>query len=301
MQQINTQTRTHTPLADTVDTLKALLRLTKPGVTALLTFTAITTAWAASGPWVSLGRLAWLALSGALMAGGAAAINQYLERDLDAQMPRTARRVLPSGEGAVTPLAALLWGLLLCVWGLVVALAFLPAQATFFIVLGLIVYVPIYTLLLKRLTSMNIVLGGLAGCCPVLAGWATVRADWPIIPFALAALIFFWTPAHFWAYALVHRQSYRKAGFPMLPVEAGFSGTLPLIIGHAALMVAASVLALRGLALWVALAMGLGFLAQCVDLWRSPSSKKAYRLYKVSNYYLVTVFFVMTLGAALGV
>ena len=299
MQQVEsipaiTQTRVDFPA-----TLKALFSLTKPGVTMLLVFTAVTTAWAAAGQWASLDTLLFLALSGGLMAGGSAALNQYIERDLDAQMPRTARRVLPDGRLG-SPWVALVWGVALCSTGLAISLLTLPLQATFFIVLGLIVYVPIYTLVLKRNTSMNVVIGGFAGCCPVLAGWAAVRADWPIAPFALAALVFFWTPAHFWAYALVHRESYRTAGFPMLPVESGYGGTVPHIFAHGVMMVIASVLALSGVALWVALALGIGFLVQSIDLWRKPENKKAYRLYKVSNYYLVTVFFVLTLGAVLG-
>jgi len=283
-----------------VGELKALLSLTKPGVTALLVFTAVTTAWAASGPWVSAERLLTLALSGGLMAGGAATLNQYLERHLDARMPRTGRRALPSGRLS-SPWIALWWGILLCAASLFVSFHSLPPTATFFILLGLVVYVPLYTLILKQTTPMNVVIGGFAGCCPVLAGWAAVRADWPLTPFALAALIFFWTPAHFWAYALVHREGYRQAGIPMLPVQAGYRGATPYIFAHSMMMVAASALALHGLALIVALVWGLGFLAQSMDLWRNPHPRKAYRLYRVSNYYLLTVFFSMTVGAVLGI
>jgi len=277
----------------------ALVSLTKPLVTALLVFTAVCTAWAASGPWVSARLLLTVAFCGGLVSSGGAAVNQYLECDLDARMTRTARRAIPSGR--ISPLVALVWGLGLTVAGVLLSNALLPEQATFFIVLGWLIYVPLYTLVLKRHTSMNVVIGGVAGCCPVLAGWAAARADWPVIPFALAMTVFFWTPAHFWAYSLVHRESYRSAGFPMLSVEQDYAGTAQHILAHAGMMVLASAFAFQGLALWVALALGLLFVGMSVFLWRRPSSRIAYRLYKVSNYYLVAVFLALVLGAALGV
>jgi protoheme IX farnesyltransferase len=272
--------------------LRDLIALGKPGVTALLVFTAVTTAWAASGPWRSLTPLVLLALAGGLTAAGCGALNQYLERDLDARMPRTARRPLPSGR-VPAPGLALAWGLLLCAVGVTLAALTLPPEATTCIVLGALIYLPLYTILLKRHTVWAVVIGGAAGSCPVLAGWAAVRADWPITPFALAALVFFWTPAHFWAYAMVHKESYGRAGFPMLPNQIGLDATPPYILAHAVPTVLASMLALAGLAAVIAGLSGAALLALGVILWRRPTARWAWRFYKASNYYLVLVFLAM--------
>lgn len=275
--------------------LRALLALCKPGVTALLVFTAVTTAWAASGPWLAWDRLLALALAGGLTSAGAAALNQYLERDLDARMPRTARRPLPSGALA-TPELALAWGALLCVAGVSIGMLTLPPEATMFIVLGALIYLPLYTVLLKRQTVWAVVIGGAAGSCPVLAGWAAARADWPIAPFALAALVFFWTPAHFWAYAMVHKEGYSRAGFPMLPCQVGLAATPPYILAHTLPTVIAGALVFAGAGALLAGAAGAALLALSLVLWRRPEPRWAWRFYKASNYYLVLVFLALTLG-----
>ena len=269
--------------------LRDLISLSKPGVTGLLVFTALMTTWVASGPWVQPSQLAILVLAGGLTAGGAGAINQYLERELDARMPRTAHRPLPAGRLAV-PETALVWGLFLCVAGLAVAAVTLPIEATAFFLLGLVIYIPIYTWLLKPRTHWAVVIGGAAGSCPVLAGWATARGDWPLLPLALAALVFFWTPAHFWAYAIVHKEAYKRAGLPMLPNVVGVGATPPYILAHAVLAVVAGGLALSGWAAVIAGLSGLAFLLSCIALWREPTAHRAWRVYKFSNYYLLFVF-----------
>lgn len=275
--------------------LRDLMALAKPGVTALLVFTAAATAWAASGPWLSPSRLLQLILAGGLAAAGGGALNQYLERDLDARMPRTARRPLPAGRIAA-PQLALAWGLLLAMAGVALAALTLPPEATTFIILGLVIYIPLYTLLLKRHTVWAVVIGGAAGSCPVLAGWAAVRADWPVTPFALAALVFFWTPAHFWAYAMVHAEGYRRAGFAMLPNLVGLNATPRFILAHAVPTVLASLLAVSGPARLVAGGLGLALLALGLVLWRAPTPRWAWRFYKASNYYLVLVFLALVIG-----
>lgn len=279
--------------------LRDLVSLTKPGVTGLLVFTALATAWVASGPWASPTRLGLLGLVGSLTAGGAAAINHYLDQDLDARMPRTARRPLPAGRLPV-PEVAVAWGLLLIAAGLAVAIMTLPLEATVFTLLGLVVYIPLYTCLLKRRTVWNVVIGGAAGCCPVLAGWAVARADWPLTPLALAAVVFFWTPAHFWAYAMVHQADYERAGLPMLPNVVGPEATAPYILVHALIAVLASLVATSGLAALITGLSGALFLMSCLALQRDPTARRAWRVYKVSNYYLVLVFLGLVLGAVVG-
>lgn len=277
------------------DQLKQLIRLTKPGVTLLLVFTAVTTAVAASGPWLDPIRLILLAVTGGLAAGGAGAINHYLERDLDKMMPRTAGRPLPAGTLS-QPRMALLWGIALTASGLLISLMTLPLETTIFTALGVVVYVPIYTMFLKRRSVLNVVIGGAAGAFPVLAGWSIARMDWPIMPIALALVVFFWTPAHFWAFAIRHASDYAQGGFPMLPNVLGVRRTLPVLFIHAFFAVFASLVALKGLALLMATVSGAVFLACCLLLWLRPSPTLAYRVYKASNYYLMLVFLGLLIG-----
>ena len=269
--------------------LKTLLKLTKPGVTLLLVFTAVSTAVAASGPWFDPVRLLFLAISGGLAAGGAGAINHYLERDLDRQMPRTAGRPLPAGQ-LQDPRLALFWGVSLAGLGLWISNLTLPPETTLFTALGIVVYIPIYTLLLKRRTALNVVIGGAAGAFPVLAGWSVFRMDWPLLPIALALVVFFWTPAHFWAFAIRHKADYGRAGFPMLPNLIGSRRTVPFIFIHAFFAVAASMIALTGIPLALAAISGAMFIGMCVYLWLRPTESRAYLVYKASNYYLMLVF-----------
>lgn len=287
-------TTTHSK-SGALDTLRVLVRLTKPGVTLLLVFTAVTTAVAASGPWFSPWQLLLLALSGGLAAGGAGAINHYLEKDLDRQMPRTAARPLPAGQLA-DPRLALYWGIALAGAGLLLSTLTLPMETTLFTALGIVIYVPVYTLLLKRRTALNVVIGGAAGACPVLAGWTAARVDWPLLPLALALVVFFWTPAHFWAFAIRHEADYGQAGFPMLPNRIGMHRTAPYILLHAFFAVLASVIALRGTPLLLAAGSGLLFLGLCLALCIRPSKRMAYGVYKASNYYLMLVFLGLLLG-----
>ena len=272
-----------------IPALRTLLKLTKPGVTLLLVFTAVATAVAAGGPWVDPLKLFLLALSGGLAAGGAGAVNHYLERDLDGRMPRTAGRPLPAGELA-EPGIALAWGAGLAALGLWISHLYLPPETTLFTLLGIVVYVPVYTMLLKRRTPLNVVIGGAAGVFPVLAGWAVFRVDWPLLPVALALVVFFWTPAHFWAFAIRHQADYGQADFPMLPNILGRRRTAPFIFVHALAAVAASLVAFTGLPWLLAAVSGTFFLGMCVFLWLKPTEKRAYLLYKASNYYLMVVF-----------
>jgi protoheme IX farnesyltransferase len=269
--------------------LRKLLALTKPGVTGLLVFTSMATALAGGGQALPFLRLMLLGAAGALAAGGASALNHYFEREIDAQMPRTAGRPLPSGL-LVPPVVALAWGLALCLGGLLLAAFTLPIASTVFIGLGIVIYVPLYTLLLKRRSVLNIVIGGAAGSCAVLAGWAAADVGWSLLPAALAATVFFWTPAHFWAFAILHDVEYRLAGFPMLPSVVGKERAAPYIFGHASLAVAASLLALRGLPLGLVAVAGAVLLVVCLRLWRLPSVGRARSVYMVSNYYLITAF-----------
>jgi protoheme IX farnesyltransferase len=245
---------TATPL----DTLRAYVALTKPRIIELLLVTTIPTMVLAQrglpSPWLVVA----VVLGGTFAAGGANAINQYVDRDIDDLMRRTRRRPLP--RGAVTPSAALRFGIALSVlsfvwmWATVNLLsALLAASAIGF-------YVFVYTLWLKRSTPQNIVIGGAAGCVPVLVAWAAVTGTVGVPAIVLFAIVFYWTPPHFWALALRYKGDYATARVPMMPVVRGEAETARQIVLYSLLLVAVSLL------LFPAAGMGLIYLATAIVL-----------------------------------
>jgi protoheme IX farnesyltransferase len=232
-------------------------------------------------------------LGGTLAAGGANAINMVIDRDIDAVMRRTANR--PLVTGAVTPRAALLFALALEVvafgelWGAVNLLAAaLAVSATAF-------YVVVYTIWLKRTSRQNIVIGGAAGAVPVLVGWAAVRGSLGLAPLVLFALIFVWTPPHFWALAIRYRDDYRSVHVPMLPAVASFERTARQILAYTVAVWGVSLLfgwtAAMGPLYWfAAMVLGLAFTVMAVDLWRHQGEVGAMRLFHWSITYLTLLF-----------
>ncbi len=231
-------------------TLRAYLALTKPRIIELLLVTALPTMVLAAGRLPAPRPLLGVLLGGGLAAGGANALNCYLDRDVDRLMRRTARRPLPSG--AVSDRSALVFGVALAVAANVVLLATTPLLAVVLTDVGIAGYVLGYTLVLKRRTAQNIVWGGAAGCVPVLVGWAAVTGSLSWTPALLFLVVFFWTPPHFWALALRFRDDYAAAGVPMLPVVAPAPQVTRQIIGYSWATV------LTSLALWPV--AGLGWL-----------------------------------------
>jgi protoheme IX farnesyltransferase len=269
-------------------TTRTMAELLKLRVAALLTFVAITTAFVAANGAPALNTLIWLTVAGLLSAGGSATLNHYFDRDIDAIMPRTRNRPIPSGR--VAPGVALALGLSLTFLSLPVALMVNPLLALF-VALGAIFYIPIYTLILKRRTWLNIVVGGAAGSFASLAGWAAIQGQVTSVAWLIAALLFFWTPPHFWAFALVHADAYRKANVPMLPVIVGEAPTIRWIFWHALLLVALSVglgwVAGLGFIYWLAALVGDGALLKAAwRLRRTPSMQHAWQMYKTSSMYL---------------
>src|SRR5215831_3299704 len=197
------------------------LELTKPKVQSLLLLTTVTTMLVAGDP--SVGLIALTCLGGYLSAGGAGAVNHWFDRDIDAQMARTANRPVPSGR--VAPLAALSFGCALA------ALSFLQLSLTVNLLAaglsfaGFLGYVFVYTIGLKRRTPQNIVIGGAAGAVPPLVGWAAVRGSVGGMAVLAFFIVFFWTPPHFWALSLLMKEEYEKVGVPMLPVVRGEAET----------------------------------------------------------------------------
>jgi protoheme IX farnesyltransferase len=271
----------------------AYVRLTKPRVVELLLVTTVPAMVLAHGGMPSIPLIGAVLLGGALAAGGANTINCYIDRERDAEMRRTARRPLPTGE--VTPLQALRFGVVLeavaFVWLWTTAnllAASLALAATVF-------YVFVYSIWLKPRTAQNIVIGGAAGAVPVLVGWAAVTRDLASPAWVLFAIIFVWTPPHFWALAMRYRDDYAAAGVPMLPVVAGDDATTRQILVYAVVVVGATLLLqpvadLGVLYLAVAVGLGAGFVWRAVRLRLDTSPGQAMQLFAFSNIYLALLF-----------
>jgi protoheme IX farnesyltransferase len=283
-------------------TLGQYLKLTKPVVVVLLVATTGGAMVVAQQGLPPFPLLALTLLGGAMTAGGSNAINSYIDRDIDACMERTARRPLPSG--AVAPRNALCFGLALCAGGvLVLALGanLLSAGLAF---VGIAYYVGIYTLLLKRRTPHNVVIGGAAGGIPPLVGWAAVTNGLSPLAGLLFLIIFAWTPPHTWALMLMLTKDYQRVGVPMMPVAHGEPATRRQIVGYSLLLVVVTLLPLfsrdAGPAyLIAALLLGGWFLYLAVGLWRSQSKPAARRLYVYSNAYLALLFLAMALDRSI--
>jgi len=292
------------PAAGWPGRIGAYVALTKPRIVELLLVTTVPAMVLAARGVPSLPVLAVTLVAGSLAAGGANALNSYVDRDIDQVMRRTRRRPLP--RQTVGPRAALAFGAALsaaAVVALALATNLLAAGLTLAAVLG---YVFGYTLLLKRRTSANIVWGGAAGCAPVLIGEAAVTGRLSWAGAALFLVVFFWTPPHFWALALRYREDYAAAGVPMLPVVAAPVVVTTRIVRYAWLTVAAS-LALWPLATgWVygaaAVALGAGFLVQAHRLHARVRAGRPVRpmaLFHLSNGYLALLFAAVALDTLL--
>ena len=268
--------------------------MTKPRVQSLLLFTTITTMYVAGDP--SPGLVALTCLGGALSAGGAGAINHALDRDIDATMKRTAGR--PVASGRVTPAAAIVFGSLLgCASFALLSLTVNPLAAVLSMS-GLLGYVLVYTLWLKRRTPQNIVIGGAAGAVPPLVAWAAVTGELSGTPLYLFAIVFFWTPPHFWSLSLLMKDEYARAGVPMLPVVRGEAETRRQILLYTVLLYAVTQLpfcagAFDGIYLACSITLGAIFIGGAVLLSRRPSRRTALRLYLFSLAYLALLFAAM--------
>ncbi len=265
--------------------------LTKPKVQSLLLLTTVASMEIAGDP--SLALIFATCLGGYLSAGGAGAVNPYWDRDLDARMSRTASRPVPSGR--VSPRAALVFGCVLGALSVVwLALAVNPLAAALS-ASGFLGYTLVYTMWLKRRTPQNIVIGGAAGAVPPLVGWAAVTGGLDGTALYLFAIVFFWTPPHFWALSLLMKDEYAKVGVPMLPVVVGESHTRRSILLYALLLYAVSQLPFCaggfGTTYLVAsLVLGAGFIGGAVRLVRRADRRAALSLYLFSLAYLALLF-----------
>ncbi len=274
--------------------------LTKPKVQSLLLLTTVTTMYVAGDP--SLGLVALTVLGGYLSAGGAGAVNHYYDRDIDAQMARTANRPVPAGR--VSPRAALAFGIALAVASFVLLSATVNVLAAILALLGFLGYVFVYTVWLKRSTPQNIVIGGAAGAVPPLVGWAAVTGGLDPTALYLFAIVFYWTPPHFWALSLLMKDEYARVGVPMMPVARGEVETRRQIVLYTVLLVVLTLLpflfGMFGL-LYAAAAIGLGgaFTVLSVRLQRRADRPAALRTYLFSLGYLAALFCAMVLDTQL--
>jgi protoheme IX farnesyltransferase len=241
-------------------------------------------------------------LGGTLAAGGAHAINQYLDRDIDARMRRTKAR--PVVTGRVSPNRALTFGIVLSVLAFAQLSLTVNLVAALLAIAGNLFYVFVYTIWLKRTSIQNIVIGGAAGAVPPLVGWAAVTGDIGLPALLFFAIIFFWTPAHFWALALVRQEDYRAAGIPMRPVVKGETDTRRAILAYALILALVTLLpfatqSLSWLYLVSAAVLGLVFVIRAIELNRRASIARAWNLFKFSNTYLALLYLAMVLDRLL--
>jgi protoheme IX farnesyltransferase len=246
------------------------------------------------GVWLMIATL----LGGTLAAGGANAINMYVDRDIDKLMHRTAKR--PLVTGVIAPRNALIFAVTLEVVAFFELWAWVNLLSAALAVSATLFYVFVYTLWLKRTSKQNIVIGGAAGAMPVLVGWAAVTNSLAWTPIVLFAVIFTWTPPHFWALAFKYKDDYEAANVPMMPVVATFRRTAIEILVYTLIMVGftlllAPVAHLGDLYLVAAALLGIGFVVMAVRLWRQATPKASMQLFSYSITYLTLLFIVMAL------
>jgi heme o synthase len=280
--------------------VKAYVGLTKPRIIELLLVTTVPAMVVAERGIPSLWLVVTTLVGGTLAAGSANTINSYLEQDLDELMERTSRRPLVNHR--VTPRNAQRFGVVLGVLSFVWLAAFTNLLAAALAVGAIFIYVFIYTIGLKRRSTQNIVIGGAAGCMPVLVGWAAVTGRVELPAIVLFLIVFYWTPPHFWALAIRYAEDYERAGVPMLPVVRGTEETARQILLYTIMMVAVSLVfgmvgAMGPIYLISAVLLGGIFLAYAVRLLRTSSEKVAMQLFRYSISYLGLLFAAMAVDS----
>jgi protoheme IX farnesyltransferase len=272
------------------------LMLTKPIVVALLLVTTFAGMVIGAQDWPPLNILFWTLLGGFMAAGGSGAINQYIDRYDDTKMQRTQKRPIPSGR--LTPAEGLAFGVAMTLTSFYLMVAFVNFLAALLSLAGIIYYVLIYSIFLKKTTVQNIVIGGGAGAIPPLVGWAAATGSLNVPSLFLFAVIFMWTPPHFWALALVRRKDYARAGVPMLPVVRGEKETRWQIFLYTLELVGLTLLLpLFGLGGSIYLIgaglLGLWLLYAAWKVWKQGGNKLAWKMYRYSSMYLAFIFIVL--------
>jgi len=278
-------------LADSRALLADYVALTKPKVQSLLLFTTVTTMYVAGTP--SPSRVLLTCAGGYLSAGGAGAVNHYWDRDIDARMARTATRPVPGGR--ISPRNALVFGLVLAALSVLLLATTVNPLAAGLSLCGFVGYVGVYTIWLKRRTPQNIVIGGAAGAVPPLVGWAATTGRVSGTALLLFAIVFYWTPPHFWALSILMKEEYAKVGVPMMPVVRGEAETRRQILIYSILLYAVTQLPFCAggfgvIYLGASMTLGIGFVYGAVRLYRRADRRAALTLYLFSLAYLALLF-----------
>ena len=283
------------------------IQVSKPRIVIVLLITAIASMLAATRfdntpgvAWdISLWKVGFLALAGALASMGSSALNHYYDRDIDKMMDRTAQRPIPSGR--LSAKNVLIYGLGLSILSVVIAWFTLNPVATGMIALGIFFYVVVYTVWLKRNNAWNIVIGGFAGSAASMAGWATATGSIDLLGFLVGWLVFMWTPPHFWCLAIKAKEEYASVRVPMLPVLIGNEKTANYIFTNTAILLPFSIaLYFFGMGLLytvVAAISGSIMLLYHYKLTKNPTPNFAWKAYKVTAPYLVIIFVAVSLDA----
>lgn len=286
--------------------LKIYLELSKMRIVILLCFTTATAMVVAAG--LTQGEIPRMELflptllGGAMAAAGSSAINQYVDRDLDAKMTRTSRRPIPSGR--INPINALLYGIGLIAWSVVILTVFVNFLSAVLAFIGAIYYVVLYTLILKRNTVVNILIGGGAGAFPVLVGWAAITGTIGYEAMILFAIVFYWTPPHSWALALLVNTDYARAEVPMMPVARGEQVTRLQMLFYSVQLTLITLLPslfgfLGGFYLITAAMLGAGLIYKSWQLLQDGTKALARSTYKYSTAYLAFLFLAMMIDVLL--
>lgn len=272
------------------------IALTKPGIMALLLFTTVGGMMVASSALPDFWLIVVTLIGGWMIAGGANAYNCVYDRDIDAIMPRTRKR--GTANGSISALNGFLFATSLTVGGFIVLGLGANWVAAFIGLAGNFYYSVIYTVILKRRTSQNIVIGGAAGAMPPLVGWAAVTGSIAAPAWILFAIIFYWTPPHFWSLALLKQGEYGRAGIPMLPNVSGEEETRKQIVMYTIMMVAVSLLLQPFGMGWIylvsAIVLGAGFLRLALQLLMDPSKARARKTFFYSIWYVAGIFLAMS-------
>lgn len=284
-------------------TLRDYVVITKPRIIELLLVTTVPTMIFAAGGFPELGIAIATLVGGAFAAAGANVLNCFIDSDIDALMPRTAHRATASG--VISKRNTLIYGLALSLVSIVILGAFTNAVASALAAGAILFYVGVYSLLLKRRTSQNIVWGGIAGCFPVLIGWSAVTGSLSWEPLALFMVVFFWTPPHYWPLAIKYREQYSVAQVPMLPVVASNAVVTKAIIRYSWIMVATSLTLITSLGpIYAVTSIGAGiwFLALTYRLRSVDSDENLFeavsmKVFHASITYLSVIFLAVGLAA----
>lgn len=289
---------THTLSTLEKPTWRDYFALTKPKVNSLLLFTTMTAMIMAARGFPSWDLFLAVFIGGYMSAGASGVFNMIIDRDIDQRMKRTSTR--PSASGKISTTNAFIFGSLLTVGSFLLLWQAANLNTALLAMAGLVTYVFIYTLWLKRATWHNIVIGGAAGCFPPLVGWASVTGDLNLFSWYLFFIIFFWTPVHFWALAIMIKDDYAAVGIPMLPVVYGERMTVAQIGLYAIMTAVLSMIPLLlGEVRWIyfgsAVVLNMILLMRSLELYRNINRKQAVSLYKYTLLYLALLFLAMAI------